>query len=70
MLPHNKDYVEGVLPVNQILAIQNYKSFKGYISNMFVSISNITALLTVLTAFKVGRLDLIRSPSAFRSLSI
>ena len=36
----------------------------------FVSISNITALLTALTAFKVGRLDLIRSPSAFRNISI
>ena len=35
VLPQNRDYVEGVLPVNQILAIQNYKNFKGYISNMF-----------------------------------
>ncbi|HJH28212.1 MAG TPA: hypothetical protein C5S51_00705 [Methanosarcinaceae archaeon] len=39
-------------------------------ARIFVSIFNITALLTALTAFKVGRLDLIRSPSAFRSLSI
>ncbi|HJH28574.1 MAG TPA: hypothetical protein C5S51_02610 [Methanosarcinaceae archaeon] len=44
----------------------NLKTIPG----IFVSISNITALLTALTAFKVGRLDLIRSPSAFRSLSI
>lgn len=36
----------------------------------FVSISNITALLTGLTAFKTGRLDLIRSPSAFRRLLV
>ncbi|HJH30988.1 MAG TPA: hypothetical protein C5S50_02085 [Methanosarcinaceae archaeon] len=39
-------------------------------ARIFVSISNITALLTALSAFKIGRLDLIRSPSAFRSLSI
>ena len=39
-------------------------------ARIFVSISNIAALLTALTAFKVGRLDLIRSPSAFRRLSI
>jgi hypothetical protein len=39
-------------------------------ARIFVSISNITALLTALTAFKVGRLDLIRSPSVFRRLSI
>lgn len=36
----------------------------------FVSISNITALLTALTAYKIGRFDLIRSPSAFRRLEI
>ncbi len=34
----------------------------------FVSISNITALLTALAACKVGRYDLIRAPSAFRRL--
>lgn len=39
-------------------------------ARIFVSISNITALLTALTAFKVGRHDLIRAPSAFRSLPI
>ncbi len=36
----------------------------------FVSISNITALLTALAACKVGRYDLIRAPSAFRRLCI
>ena len=36
----------------------------------FVSISNITSLLTALTAYKVERFDLIRAPSAFRRLSI
>ncbi len=36
----------------------------------FVSISNITALLTALTAYKVGRYDLIRAPSAFKKLSV
>jgi hypothetical protein len=36
----------------------------------FVSISNITALLTALTACKVGRYDLIRAASAFRRLSV
>lgn len=36
----------------------------------FVSISNITALLTALTGCKVGRYDLIRAPSAFRRLSV
>lgn len=36
----------------------------------FVSISNITALLTALTACKVGRYDLIRAPTAFRRLLI
>ncbi len=36
----------------------------------FVSISNITALLTGLTAFKIGRPDLIRSPTAFRRLLV
>jgi len=36
----------------------------------FVSTSNMTSLLTALTAYKVGRFDLIRSPSAFRRLSI
>jgi len=35
---------------------------------MFVSIGNITSLLTALTAFKVGRKDLIRAPTAFRRL--
>jgi hypothetical protein len=36
----------------------------------FVSVSNITALLTGLTACKVGRSDLIRATSAFRRLGI
>jgi hypothetical protein len=39
-------------------------------ARIFVSVSNIAALLTALTAFKVGRHDLIRAPSAFRNLSI
>jgi len=39
-------------------------------ARIFVSVSNITALLTALTAFKVGRYDLIRAPSAFRKCSI
>ena len=39
-------------------------------AKIYVSISNIAALLTALTAFKVGRHDLIRAPSAFRSLNI
>jgi hypothetical protein len=39
-------------------------------ARIFVSISSITALLTALTSFKVGRHDLIRSPSAFRKLSV
>ena len=37
-------------------------------AKLFVSIGNITALLTALTAFKVGRQDLIRAPTAFRRL--
>ena len=37
-------------------------------AKMFVSIGNITSLLTALTAFKVGRKDLIRAPTAFRRL--
>ncbi len=36
----------------------------------FVSISNITTILTGLTASKVGRYDLIRAPSAFKRLSV
>ncbi len=32
----------------------------------FVSVSNIVALITALTTFKVGKNDLIRAPSAFR----
>ena len=36
----------------------------------FVGISNITAILTGLTACKVNRYDLIRAPSAFRRLCI
>jgi len=40
------------------------------LARIFVSVPNITALLTALTAFKVGRHDLIRAPSAFRSLLI
>jgi len=39
-------------------------------ARIFVSVSNILALLTGLTAFKVGRHDLIRAPTAFRNLSI
>jgi len=31
----SQNYVKDVLPVNQILAIQSYKKFKGYVSNMF-----------------------------------
>lgn len=37
-------------------------------AKLFVSIGNIAALLTALTAFKVGRQDLIRAPTAFRRL--
>jgi hypothetical protein len=37
---------------------------------IYVSISNIATLLTALTAFKVGRHDLIRAPGAFRRLNI
>ena len=37
-------------------------------AKLFVSIGNMTALLTALTAFKVGRQDLIRAPTAFRRL--
>jgi len=36
----------------------------------FVSVSNITALLTAVAACKVGRYDLIRAPGAFRRLDI
>jgi len=36
----------------------------------FVSVSNIAALITALTALKVGRNDLIRAPDAFGNLSI
>ncbi|MDI9394796.1 MAG: hypothetical protein QM426_04995, partial [Euryarchaeota archaeon] len=96
------DYMENVLPWNQILAFQNFKKFRGYLGNLFelnpsidsyfknlqvsmgympqlegrewaktfVSISNIATLLTALTAFKVGRHDLIRAPGAFRKLNI
>ncbi len=39
-------------------------------AKIFVSIGNLTALLTALTAFKVGRNDIIRSPGAFRRLNI
>ena len=38
-------------------------------AKIYVSIGNIAALLTALTAFKVGRLDLIRAPCAFRRLN-
>lgn len=38
-------------------------------AKLFVSISSIAALLTALTAFKIGRHDLIRAPNAFRRLS-
>jgi len=37
-------------------------------AKLFVSIGNITTLLTALTAFKVGRHDLIRAPTAFKRL--
>lgn len=39
-------------------------------AKIYVSISNIAALLTALKAFKVGRHDLIRAPGAFRKLNI
>jgi hypothetical protein len=39
-------------------------------AKIYVSISNIAALLTALTAFKVGRHDLMRAPSAFRRLNV
>ncbi|HWQ73203.1 MAG TPA: transposase [Desulfitobacteriaceae bacterium] len=39
-------------------------------AKIYVSISNIASLLTALTAFKMGRHDLIRAPSAFRRLNI
>ena len=39
-------------------------------AKIYVSIGNIASLLTALTAFKVGRHDLIRAPSAFRRLDI
>ena len=39
-------------------------------AKIYVSVSNAAALLTALTAFKVGRHDLIRAPGAFRRLNI
>jgi hypothetical protein len=39
-------------------------------AKIYVSVSNAAALLTALTAFKVGRCDLIRAPGAFRRLSV
>ena len=39
-------------------------------AKIYVSISNIAALLTALTAFKVGRHGLISAPGAFRKLNI
>jgi len=39
-------------------------------AKIYVSIGNIVSLLTALTAFKVGRYDLIRAPGAFRRLNI
>ena len=39
-------------------------------ASCFISISNITALLTALTACKIGRYDLIRALGAFRRLSV
>jgi hypothetical protein len=39
-------------------------------AKIYVLVSNAAALLTALTAFKVGRLDLIRAPGAFRRLSV
>jgi len=39
-------------------------------AKVYVSISNIASLLTALTAFKVGRHNLIRAPGAFRRLNI
>lgn len=36
----------------------------------YVSISNIATLLTALTAFKIGRHDMIRTSRAFRRLNI
>src|SRR5450756_166562 len=32
---HNKDYMESVLPWNQVLAFQHFKKFHGYIGDMF-----------------------------------
>ncbi len=39
-------------------------------AKIYVSVSNAAALLTALTAFKVGRHDLIRAPGAFRKLNV
>lgn len=39
-------------------------------AKIYVSVSNAAALLTALTAFKVGRHDLIRAPGAFRRLNV
>ena len=36
----------------------------------FILVSNTAALITAMTAFKVGRYDFIRATSAFRNLSI
>jgi len=36
----------------------------------FISVLNNVAIITALTAFKVGRNDLIRAQAAFRNLSI
>lgn len=42
----------------------------GEWAKIYVSIGNIVSLLTALTAYKVGRHDLIRAPGAFRRLNI
>lgn len=38
-------------------------------ARIFIAISNLTSLLTALTACKIGRFDLIRAPSAFRKIT-
>src|SRR5674476_1185716 len=55
---------------NEVVAYNRSKTPTRRIewAKMFVSIGNITSLLTALTAFKVGRKDLIRAPTAFRRL--
>jgi len=35
LVVHSKDYMESVLPWNQVLAFQHFKKFHGYIGDMF-----------------------------------